>query len=336
MPAMIADHQRWRNASVDSHMLGIGGRKRSFFTLDSQAVEDQYLFTSLRYDANARPNKLNPPCCKEANSTYLFKYHFDRLKDGAGSRGWYDAQKCLKRPIDLHNRLVSAVSQYEQKHGPKGPYKVRIKLKYHGNIEVSVAPEMSPYKRPLLYPTTLELFGGESMHEAFKRHCIYKVVLDALPTYKSLHTKTKTEWRSMYDYARVSAGIQSFQDAKEVLLFNAEGQIMDGSITTPYFYRNGSWVTPHASSGGNMGVTRRWAIDKCLCRPEVVHIDSLRQGETIWLSNAVKGFFTARFISRPDRCKAPSFRSTSTSTSSSLAASTDALPSPDFRLKSLL
>lgn len=302
-----------RNFSTDSQatMFGIGGRRQPFFVLDDQAVEDQYIFTSLRYDSHAKADKLNPACCKEAKSTYLFRYHFDRLKDGAGCRGWYDAQKCLKRPFDLHNRVVKAVSLYEEKSGlksgSKGVYKVRIKLKYHGNIEINVSPDVSPYKKPLLYPTTLELFGHK--HDASLRSGIYKAVLDALPTNKSLHTKAKTEWRSMYDYARVSAGIQSFQDAKEVLLFNAEGEIMDGSITTPYFYRNGRWITPHISCGGQAGVTRRWAVDQGLCNFGVIHVDSLRHDEVIWLSNAVKGFFTARFVACPDRCTAPSFRS---------------------------
>ncbi|KAF2154131.1 hypothetical protein K461DRAFT_123091 [Myriangium duriaei CBS 260.36] len=310
-----------RNFSTDSQatMFGAGGRRNQIFLLDSQAAEDQHIFTSLRYDANAKYNKLNPGCCKEAKNTYLFKYHFDRLKDAAKRRGWYDAEKCLKRPLDLHNRLVNAVNIYEQKNGPtKGAYKVRIKLKYHGNIEINVSPEMSPYKKPLLYPTTLELFGHN--HEASQRSSIYKIVLDALPTTKSLHTKAKTEWRSMYDYARFSAGIQSFQDAKEVLLFNADGEVMDGSITTPYFYRNGGWVTPRDACGGQTGVTRRWAIDQSLCTLGVITVDSLRHDEVIWLSNAVKGFFTARFVASPDRCKAPSFRSNSTSLSSASTA----------------
>ena len=105
-------------------------------------------------------------------------------------------------------------------------------LRYHGNLEIKVAPEISAYTQPLLYPTTFELFRHP--HAASKRSSIFKVVLDALPTNRSLHTKDKTEWRHMYDYARIGAGLQSYQDAKEVLLFNSDGQIMDVSISAPH------------------------------------------------------------------------------------------------------
>jgi len=190
-------------------------------------------------------------------------------------------------------------------------------LRYHGTVEVKVLPEISGVKQPLLYPTTLELFSHP--HPAAKRADVFKVVLDALPTNKCLHTKDKTEWRPMYDYARLGAGIQSYQDAKEVLLFNADGNVMDGSITTPYFFRNGRWTTPENDCGGQIGTTRRWALDNGLCCLGKISADSLRNGEVIWLSNAVKGFFTARYVSSTSRCQAPSFRSTSISSSSTAA-----------------
>ena len=127
----------------------------------------------------------------------------------------------------------------------------------------------------------------------------------------------------MYDYARLSAGIQSFQDAKEVLLFNSDGEIMDASITTPYFYRNGEWVVPAVPCGGQMSVTRRWAVEQGLCTDGVVDVNSLRHDEIIWLSNAVKGFFTARFVSQPDQSKAPSFSSRNNSVASFATTAVD-------------
>ena len=101
-------------------------------------------------------------------------------------------------------------------------------LRYHGNVEITVAPDLSTEKQPLLYPTSLA--PSQNSHPAAKRSDVYKVVLETLPTNKCLHTKDKTEWRHMYNFARLSAGIQSFQDAKEVLLYNAAGDIMDVSI----------------------------------------------------------------------------------------------------------
>lgn len=132
-----------------------------------------------------------------------------------------------------------------------------------------------------------------------------------------MYTRDKTYYRTMYDYARQCASIQSYQDAKEVLLFNKENQIMDGSITTPYFFRNDTWVTPHTDCGGQQGTTRRWALDQGLCIAGIIEKRSLRHNEIIWLSNGVKGFFTARIVATDGCVRKPSYDSRSTSTSCS-------------------
>ena len=65
---------------------------------------------------------------------------------------------------------------------------------------------------------------------------------------------------------------------------------MEGSITTPYFFRGGEWVTPPAADGGNVGTTRRWALETGLCREMVVLRDDVKVGEVVWLSNGVRGW----------------------------------------------
>jgi len=311
--------------------LSMAGRRQPFFGLsDTPEDEDQYVFTSMRWDCKAKPSKQNIGSSKEMKCVYLFKYHYDRLQNAASHRGWYDAAKspAMKKPIDLYNRVQKAVDKHMQETGSKGPFKVRVMLRYHGNIEAKVAPEISQIKQPCLYPTTFQLSSHPD--PASRRADVFKVVLDALPTNRCLHTKDKTEWRHMYDYARLGASIQSYQDAKEVLLFNGDGEIMDASISTPYFLRNGKWVTPHNDCGGQTGATRRWALDNNLCNFGVITADSLLHGETIWLSNAVKGFFTARYVTSSTRCQAPSFRSTSFSSTSTYSGTTnsDIVPKP--------
>lgn len=95
---------------------------------------------------------------------------------------------------------------------------------------------------------------------------------------------------------------------------------MEGSITTPYFRRrrrrrrrrsgvshglkdkehtddddnnNDKWVTPPLSSGGNAGVTRRYALEHGFCIEQVVRVEDLVDGEECWLSNGVRGFIPA-------------------------------------------
>ncbi len=71
---------------------------------------------------------------------------------------------------------------------------------------------------------------------------------------------------------------------------NHENEVMEGSITTPYFWRRGRWVTPPESAGGNIGTTRRYALEAELCVEETVRKDSVADGEAIWLSNGARGW----------------------------------------------
>lgn len=65
---------------------------------------------------------------------------------------------------------------------------------------------------------------------------------------------------------------------------------MEGSITTPYFFRAGEWITPSAQCGGNLGTTRRYALEAGLSKDGVVTRESVQAGEKVVLSNGVRGF----------------------------------------------
>lgn len=95
----------------------------------------------------------------------------------------------------------------------------------------------------------------------------------------------------MYEGARTRLGIKEWTERREVLLISTkDGEIMEGTLTSPYLWRDGSWVTPSASSGGQIGTTRRWALEKGFCKEGVVKVDSLVEGEECWISNGVRGF----------------------------------------------
>jgi 4-amino-4-deoxychorismate lyase len=86
--------------------------------------------------------------------------------------------------------------------------------------------------------------------------------------------------------------------SEEVLLHNPSGEITEGSTTTPYFYRGGKWVTPpvHAEHGGQRGTTRRWAIRNGLCEEGTVRVESVENGEGVWVSNGVRGFRWGKIV----------------------------------------
>lgn len=117
-------------------------------------------------------------------------------------------------------------------------------LRYHGNLEFDVLPILLSCKQHLLYPPTFDLDPVPARAPASTRFEHFKVVLDALPSDKTLHTRYKTENRLCYDYSRRVAAIESFQDAKEVLLFNKDGQIMDVGVNKHFSLCSEELTTP--------------------------------------------------------------------------------------------
>ncbi|RGP59382.1 aminodeoxychorismate lyase [Fusarium longipes] len=118
---------------------------------------------------------------------------------------------------------------------------------------------------------------------------------------RSEYTHFKTTKRDMYDAARQRAGI-TYADPAEVLVIDqGDGSVMEGTFTTPYFWRNGRWVTPPVAaqfsrdegSGGQDGTSRRWALERGLVFEQAINAKSLVHGEECWISNGVRGFVAA-------------------------------------------
>ncbi|KIW02305.1 uncharacterized protein PV09_06452 [Verruconis gallopava] len=124
--------------------------------------------------------------------------------------------------------------------------------------------------------------------------CTYEIWIDIQPTEQTAHTRFKTSSRAQYDAARARALPNPEDVTQEVLLWNPSGFITEGSLLTPYFYRNRRWVTPPVVDpqygGGQAGTSRRWALEQGLCEEAAVERRSIRVGERVWVSNGVRGF----------------------------------------------
>jgi 4-amino-4-deoxychorismate lyase len=121
----------------------------------------------------------------------------------------------------------------------------------------------------------------------------YEIWIDTEPTKQTTHTSFKTSSRDQYNAARLRALPDPDDYSHEVLLWNHAGQITEGSVLTPYFYRKGRWVTPAVEvedHGGQQGTSRKWAFESGLCEEGLVERKSIRVGEKVWLSNGVRGF----------------------------------------------
>lgn len=123
----------------------------------------------------------------------------------------------------------------------------------------------------------------------------WQIALDTQPTPQSAYTRYKTTARGAYEAARGRAGIHSWAELREVVLWNTAGEATEGSLTSVYV-RDGAdaaWVTPAvAASGGQQGTTRRWALEHGLAAEGVIPAAAaLPAGSWAVLSNGVRGFW---------------------------------------------
>lgn len=273
------------------------------------------IMTSIRSDAILKDAALNSksPKTSQPSQFYMLSYHYDRMLAAATSFGWSQAVKNFKNnngivqveaAMEKHLQDTYGAADYPsplkvKSYPPTPPLffpssqltispKIRILLPHDGNLQISSTrtPPTSP----------ANLFPHHLSHQLCTDNPPkWHIYLSPKPIQPSLYTTHKTTHRAIYDHVRAitlpptdppNSNSLSF----EVLLSNTDHMIMEGSITTPYFYRREKWVTPPAAHGGNLGTTRRWALERGLCVEEPVPVDSLAPRERIWLSNGVRGW----------------------------------------------
>lgn len=245
------------------------------------------VFTTVRWDPMLTASAENTAAsCHTPCPIYMLEHHWTRLQVAKWSTSF-----ARSSPAELLRQLLVAVQQWLLKNPGAKPEALRLKHRVFADSRTIT--DISPVPRiPMsqLFPDTLGLPPDPPPSQE------WEVCLNDIPTEVSETTMYKTSERHFYDRARHVAGIQSYTERREVLLFNPEHEVMDGSISSAYFWRNGQWVTPQSISGGQQGTTRRWALQKKLCVEDAVSVDGLRDGEVVWLSNASKGYFRGRYL----------------------------------------
>lgn len=293
-------------------------------------MEDQTafeLFTSLRYDPILRSSLENSAFSHGTESPlYMRAHHQSRLIEAAEQFSFTKCLELLKDGAQLEKYIVQEVEHWatENESNDASPLRVKFVLNRQGVkwVELSMVPKVS---LEVLFPITLDLPADEKSSNTFQPSPLtggalnmgptdfqpvpppasssktsslkasYSILIDSQPTPVDSHTIYKTTHRPHYDSSRSRKLGQDLNHTlvEEVLLYNPSGNIMEGSLTTPYFYRDGRWVTPPVwedNHGGQRGTTRRYALEKKLCIVETINIDSLEDGEKVWISNGVRGF----------------------------------------------
>jgi len=270
---------------------------------------DFQLFSSLRFDVLLLESSANSALCTFPSPFFMLLYHRDRMLEAANHFGWSVAAERINGPQGLQHLLQKLEASVDPK--SRTPLRVRTVLHHDGNITVetnetpavplaNLFPSHIPPPAPKMEVSSLTggammLGEGDSLQTRAQpgnplQIQPWIVMVDPEKTKPSPFTTYKTTCRDMYVGARARAGIESMTEPKEVLIISdTDSEIMEGSLTSVFFWRGGRWVTPPVSSGGQAGTTRRWLLEKGLCDEEVVHSDSLVDEEECWISNGVRG-----------------------------------------------
>ena len=269
-----------------------------------------YVNATVRYDpvlvhsAENTAASFRRPC-----PFYLLEHQWTRLQVARWSvlpGGQAKPSDACSTPANFLNGLLGAVQRWQKAHADdehkSRALRIRIRSYADGRITTEIVPTMVKPGMSL-FPKGFSLPSAEDQSS-------WTLYLDNEPTEISETTMYKTSDRTWYGRARAAAGIMTLTATEEVLLFNTEGNILDGSQTTPYFFRGGKWVTPTSAAGGQQGTTRRYALEHGFCVEDDVSKSSLRDGEHVWLSNAVQGFFWATLHCREAHVNEETMRQT--------------------------
>lgn len=283
---MALEEMKAENDILDDHEMPSTGLETSTGNT-ALASGEPFIFTTLRYDPvllrsaeNTKASFNRPlPLC-------MIEFHWRRLQEAADSLVERPDTDVLWNSKAFVNLILATIKK-RYNGWPEEAIRLNFRISESGVVDITTMP-FKQLPLDMMFPTRLSTSPGIATET-------WTVTLDDRPTELGEATWHKTSDRSMYDRARKTARIVNFTDPEEVLLFNPRGEIMDCSITTPYFYRHGQWVTPARVCGGQEGVTRRWALAKGICVGGVVLKDSLKDGEMLWLSNGLRGFFPGIF-----------------------------------------
>lgn len=272
---------------------------------------DFQLFSSLRYDPALLSVSSNTEhwdeTLKSPSPFYILPFHRDRMLQAAEHFNWTAAASAIRGTAGfkyLLSKLKEAVDVQSTT-----PLRVRALLHHDGAMTIETQPtapvselNLFPHRIPPprsakkveVSPLTggaLTVGDGDAVYGDPEIGDAWDVVPDTSRTTPSSYTTYKTTRRDMYADARERVGIKDFAEEREVLILSTnEGEIMEGSLTSVFFWRDGKWTTPPVANGGQEGTTRRWALEKGLCVEGVIKVGDLVNGEECWISNGVRGF----------------------------------------------
>ncbi|KAJ5925637.1 Aminotransferase class IV [Penicillium verhagenii] len=249
------------------------------------------LFSSFRYDPNLPSAALqHPESFPEPLDSpyYLLAYQQDRIIAAARHFNWNGVFD--DGPAWMNGDPKSLIRFLSWRVPDKSrPWRLKLVLQHNGHAFCEFSETG---------PMDLDHFFTPDLHKNTSS-TVWRVLVDTERTEPSDFTTHKTTARENYARAQSRGQISPGAKSEELLTVNMDGEIMEGTITTPYFRRGATWVTPPLKCGGNAGTTRRYALEQGFCTEQVVSASELVDGEECWLSNGVRGFMRGKISLSP-------------------------------------
>jgi 4-amino-4-deoxychorismate lyase len=170
--------------------------------------------------------------------------------------------EALQIPFDR-----SAAQARVQQLGGEGPLRCRLTLSARGESELSSAP----------LPSAADCWNVSLAKQRVRSDDPW--------------LRHKTTRRALYDQARADlpAGVD------ELLFLNERGEVCEGTITNIFVtLHGGERVTPPIASGLLPGVLRQRLLDRGQVREQVVTLADLKQAQSIFVGNSLRGEIMAR------------------------------------------
>ncbi|KAK7206800.1 aminotransferase class IV-domain-containing protein [Myxozyma melibiosi] len=261
-------------ASHTSPDFGVISAVRYDPSLVSPAIVDEAQFAACKASLDPTPFFLFPRHIARLNASYKYFWPEEAAAAVAKDGTVISAEALLAA-------LYSAVKD------PKKVWRIRPFVYRDRTIKVE-SNEVGP---------RADLFSGLKADTKPEDADSWTIYIDTEATPQSSITMFKTSNRDPYTAARERVLPPNYPvsgTTVEVLVYNEQQQITEGSLTNVAFWRGGEWVTPSSNEiGGLRGAVKAELLERGLIREmksdEAVGVESVKEGEKVLLMNGVQG-----------------------------------------------
>lgn len=187
------------------------------------------------------------------------------------------------------------------KNQTKKSYKIRVLLEKSNDIPIIQAIPLE--QTTLKAPQSISKYFINTLLGGFleNKEIEWGIYLDKRPIEPTLFTTLKTTNRGCYNEARkiLTSKIDKHPTGykkNEILLLNTDEDIMEGSITSVIFEKDGRFFTPPISTGCLFSIMRYYLIKKCFVTEQIISKDKLQEYQSIYICNGVMGCVKSEFI----------------------------------------